>query len=359
MMKKIMVMAGGTGGHIFPGIAIGKACLVKNPDMEILWLGSFNHMEMNIIPEQTSFQLFLLNISGFRKKSFLKKCALPFYLLYSIIQALKILNKEKPDAVIGMGGFVCGPGALAAKLLNIPIYLHEQNSIPGMTNKILSKMAKKVFCGFPDAFKKKISPSDARLDNKYIFTGNPIRKDILDLPAKTQLHQPIRVLIVGGSRGAQIFNEIMPQSITFIPNNFELDVVHQTGEQSHANYSSNIPHISIQTTDFISDMAQLYNWADIIICRAGALTLAEITAVGIPAILIPYPYAVDDHQTKNAEYLVKNHAAYLLKQSELTPEKISDHLVSLFDEKKYLEMANASRALRCDKAVEIILEHLI
>jgi UDP-N-acetylglucosamine--N-acetylmuramyl-(pentapeptide) pyrophosphoryl-undecaprenol N-acetylglucosamine transferase len=249
---------------------------------------------------------------------------------------------------------VCAPGGIAAKLLNIPLYIHEQNSIIGLTNKLLSYFARKVFTGFPGVLKLSPSPDN----KKIIFTGNPVREDILNLPAKLQIHHPIRLLIIGGSRGAAILNELLPKTAQLIPTEVQVEICHQTGKNLTANYSYVKDNITVNASHFIDDMGKVYEWADIIICRSGALTLAEITAIGIPAILIPYPHAVDDHQTTNAKYLANNQAAILLNQTELTPEILLKNLMELFQPEHYTKMAQASRALRQEKTIQRILDHL-
>jgi len=346
-------MAGGTGGHIFPGIAIGRAVQQQFHDIEVLWLGSKGGMETQIIPHQTNFSLYLLNIKGFRKKTFLQKLIVPFLLLRSIWNAIKIFKQEKPDIVLGMGGFVCAPGGIAAKLLHIPLFIHEQNSVAGLTNKLLSLLSQKIFTGFPTVLKLSFS------HKKMIFTGNPVRKEILNIPAKTQLHNPIRLLIVGGSRGAAILNDLIPKALQLIPNEFNIEVFHQTGKDLTSDYSNAHSNISAKTQSFIDDMAKIYDWADIIICRSGALTLAEITAIGIPAILIPYPFAVDNHQTFNAKYLSNNNAAILSPQSELTAEILLEQLIPLFQTENYIKMAQASRALRRENTISMILDSML
>jgi len=344
MTKKILIMAGGTGGHVFPGIAIAKA--LEKQGVDIIWLGSEGGMETTLVPKaDLSFQT--LSITGFRGKSFLNQLKMPFILIQAVIQAYKILKKEKPDLVLGMGGFAAAPGGIAAKLLNIPLIIHEQNSISGWTNKFLSKIASHVFCAFPNTFP--ISP-------RIIITGNPVREDIQQLPLKHTLHHPPRLLISGGSRGAKILNDIVPEAIELLPENLRPEIYHQTGQTSSANYH-NIQNISVITQPFIDDMAKAYDWADLVICRAGALTLAELTAVGLPAILVPYPYAVDDHQTVNAKYLEAHHAAVLLPQSELTPEKLSQLLIKIFlSPEKYALMTKASKNLNTQNSTQKIVE---
>jgi UDP-N-acetylglucosamine--N-acetylmuramyl-(pentapeptide) pyrophosphoryl-undecaprenol N-acetylglucosamine transferase len=343
MLKKILIMAGGTGGHIFPGIALGKAFQQKG--VEVLWLGSHQGLETQLVPK-AGFELFTLDISGFRGKKFLHQLFSPVRLCQAVLHAYRLLKKIKPEAVLGMGGFAAGPGGIAAKLLNIPLFIHEQNSIAGFTNKTLAKFSKKVFCAFPETFK----PSQ-----KMMITGNPVRQEIQKISPKNTLHSPPRILVFGGSRGAAALNEIVPKALEIFAKNRPLNIVHQTGQNNSAHYL-----IPARVVPFIDDMAGAYDWADIIICRAGALTLAELTAVGIPAILIPYPHAVDDHQTVNARFLEKNHAAIVMPQAALTPENLSETLNTLLTTPdKYQAMAQASRALGNKDAVALVVDTLL
>jgi len=341
-IKKVLIMAGGTGGHIFPGIALAEAFSAKN--ITVNWLGNTNSMEAKLVPDH-HIAFYSISINALRGKGLLQKLKFPFNLLSAIFQSRKIIKDLKPDLIISMGGYVAGPGGLAAKLCGIPLIIHEQNRIAGMTNKFLAKFAAKIFTGFPDVLPKGI------------FTGNPIRAEIESIPAKisSSSSSKINLLIIGGSRGAKIFNTIIPDAIKLLPQDIIPNIFHQTGQHSSADYK-NIP---AETSEFINNIAEKYTWADVIICRAGALTLAEITSVGIPAILIPYPLAVDDHQTKNAEYLVSNHAVVLLPQAELNPKKLAGILKDLIlDADKRLTMGKNSRGLRKEHAAEKIVELL-
>jgi UDP-N-acetylglucosamine--N-acetylmuramyl-(pentapeptide) pyrophosphoryl-undecaprenol N-acetylglucosamine transferase len=307
--KRILIMAGGTGGHIFPALAIANE--LKQRGMIVHWLGSKNGMESRIVP-QNNIEISYLNISGLRGKNIFTLLLAPFKISIAIIQALKILYKFKPNAVIGMGGFVTGPGGLATWLMQIPLFIHEQNSIAGLTNKLLAPLATKVMTGFANTFPNSI------------YTGNPLRVSILNVTAKKfSKHKSLNILILGGSLGAQILNKTIPLALKYIKH--DVNIWHQTGNKQ-LNITKNNYSIlqNIKITAFIDDMAEAYNWADLIICRAGALTISEITQIGIASILIPYPYAVDDHQTKNATFLAKHKAAILLAQTELTPEKLAN-----------------------------------
>ena len=340
-----MIMAAGTGGHIYPGLTI--ACALHKKNIRALWLGADQKGLENRIVSQYDIPIFYLNIQGFRGKNFFKKIKIMINFFKAVYQAYHILKQQQPDRVLGMGGYVSLPGGIAARLLGIPLFIHEQNSIAGLSNKILSHLACKVFYAFPHTF-----PAH----KKMILTGNPIREEILQISAKSYLHQPARLLIIGGSLGAKIFNDIIPPAIELLPAHLRPDIYHQTGRQSSAIYNISI---KATVTEFINDIEKKYAWADIIICRAGALTLAEITAIGLPALLIPYPYAVDDHQTLNAKYLENNNASVLLNQSELNPEKLCETLKAFLDPEKYAEKATAARLLRRENTLDLIIQALL
>ena len=292
-MKKILIMAGGTGGHVFPGLAVAKE-LTKNNEFEVLWLGTRERMEARLVP-QHGFKIEFIKIKGLRRNGLLRKIVSPFLVARAVYEALGIIRKFKPDVVLGLGGYASGPGGIAAKILGIPLILHEQNASPGVTNRILSKFADVVLLGFPGALTGKRTE----------YVGNPVREDVLNLNKelpKNFDHENLNVLVIGGSLGAQALNENIPEAVA-IANRYgaKINITHQTGQGA-------------------------YKENDVIICRAGALTLAEVSAAGMPAIFVPLPTAVDDHQTKNARYLSDNGGAVCLPQSELTPEKLADIL---------------------------------
>lgn len=338
---KVLIMAGGTGGHVFPGIALAHAFKAKN--IEVNWLGNQNNMESKLVPAH-NIPFYSIAINPLRGKGLVQTLKFPLNLLTAIFQARKIIKQIKPDFIISMGGYVAGPGGLAAKLCNTPLIIHEQNSIAGMTNKFLAKFATKIFTGFPNT-----------LPNS-IFTGNPVRADIENIIKTPNTSSKLNLLIIGGSRGAKALNDVVPEAIKLLPDDIRPNIFHQTGENGAANYG----HIRAEVSPFINNIAEKYNWADLIICRSGALTLAEITSVGIPAILVPYPHAVDDHQTKNAMYLVEHDAALLLPQSDLTPKKLAELLNYLIsNDYKRSAMAKASRELRKEKVAEKIVDMLM
>ncbi|MEQ1557998.1 MAG: undecaprenyldiphospho-muramoylpentapeptide beta-N-acetylglucosaminyltransferase [Methyloglobulus sp.] len=306
MGKRIVIMAGGTGGHVFPALAVAQWLL--DAGWEVSWLGTHKGLESKVVPEN-SIDIDWLSVAGVRGKGMLSKLASIFKLIQACGQALIILRKRKPDVVLGMGGFVAGPGGLMAKVLNIPLIIHEQNRIPGTTNRLLAKIANRVLEAFPDSFKKVINAT---------CTGNPLRKQFQNLSdAKVKNHdQALRLLIIGGSQGAQVLNEVIPDALASLK---DLEVRHQTGVVMQEQVAKRYQDLGVEAeaTAFIQDMVSAYQWADMIICRAGAMTVSEVAAMGLPAILIPLPNAIDDHQMANARYLAEAGAGFILPQKDL------------------------------------------
>lgn len=348
-------MAGGTGGHVFPALAVANA--LQNQGVEVYWLGTMKGMEANIV-NKAGFNFNSIQIGGLRGKGALKWLFAPFSLLLATVSAIRIVRKIKPNVVLGMGGFVTGPGGLASRLLGRPLLVHEQNAIPGMTNVLLSKIANRILEAFPNTF---------RTTGKLFYTGNPVRKDInlLERPdVRYRAHtDPIRVLVVGGSLGAQALNEIVPQAIGLMEKEKRPSVWHQAGRnklaQTQQAYTSLAGELNI--VEFIDDMHQAYAWADLIICRAGAMTITEICNVGLASILVPYPYAVDDHQTANANHLKNADAAILIQQIELTPQRLATELSRLIEagREQLLAMANRALALAKPDATEQVVRHCL
>jgi len=348
MAKRVLIAAGGTGGHIFPALTIAR--LLQKNYTEVTWLGSKRGLETSIIP-QTDIPLYTISISNLRgKKNIFHMLAVPFKLLIALGQSIRIIHKIKPDVVLGMGGFASGPGGLAAWLLRKKLVIHEQNAIPGMTNKILAHVASSVFTGFPNS--------------KYIYAGNPIRLDIAALPPPQerllQHSGPIRLLIIGGSQGSLSFNQIIPSALAQLPAEKRPEIWHQAGKKylviAEQNYKN--AKITVRVDAFITDMAEAYQWADLVIARAGASTIAELTAIGIAAILVPYPYAVDDHQTANANFLVTANAARLLPHKDFSANNLAENLTALTDRLTLLNMAKNGRKLRKIDAAEIVCKAL-
>jgi len=337
MAQTILIMAGGTGGHVFPGLAVAD-CL-KNEGWRIVWLGTKTGMENKWVT-QHGYDLETIDFSGLRGKSVMTWLMLPLRLLRAFLQSLKILNRVQPDVVLGMGGYPAFPGGMMAALLNKPLVVHEQNAIPGLVNRVLVKLADKVLLGFPDAIK-----TDSL---KIVFSGNPVRKSITQLGTPEQRFAgrsgALKMLVVGGSRGAQVLNKVVPQAIKLMPKNQRPVVIHQAGESNldelHDHYAN--LGVTAELKAFIDDMAAQYAMCDLVLCRSGALTVSELAAVGVASILVPYPYAVDDHQTVNAHFLSQCHAAIVLPQVDLNPENLVNILQDMTRE-KLLAMAIAAR----------------
>ncbi|WP_020394263.1 undecaprenyldiphospho-muramoylpentapeptide beta-N-acetylglucosaminyltransferase [Thiolinea disciformis] len=346
--QPILITAGGTGGHVYPGLAVARALQAK--DIPIVWMGTRNGLEARVIPE-AGIPMAWLTVNGLRGKGWQAWLAAPWRLLVALGQSVKIMREHKPAAVLGMGGFVAGPGGLVASLMGIPLVIHEQNAVAGLTNRLLASFSKRVLEGFPKTF-----PASKKL----LATGNPVRNDIAALPAPELRHaaregQKVHLLIIGGSLGAAALNEVVPQALALIPEWMRPEVRHQAGtrnlETAQANYQS--AQVAGTVTAYIEDMAEAYSWADLIICRAGALTIAEVAAAGLASILVPYPHAVDDHQTANAAYLADHGAALLMPQSHLTAQTLSVALQELCtDRPRLLHMAQAARQLAKPQATE-------
>ena len=333
--KTLMVMAGGTGGHVYPAMAVADA--LKAQGWSIVWLVTEGGMENRLI-ESKGYQKALITMQGVRGKGLLGWVLLPVKLAKALSQSYRAIRQHQPNVVLGMGGFAAFPGGLMAKLLGKPLVIHEQNSVAGLTNKVMAKLANSVLAAFPNA-----------LSNAQVV-GNPVRESI------TKLAQPaarfnehtgaLRVLVVGGSLGAQALNELIPQAIAAMPKKARPEVIHQAGvkhiEDLKANY---VKHgVEADCRAFIENMDEMYAWADFVICRSGAMTVAELSVVGLGSLLVPFPFAVDDHQTTNATYLADSCAAYLEQQKTLTVEKLVKILGGL-SRKVCLEMAERARAL--------------
>jgi len=352
---RILFMAGGTGGHIFPALAVAE--LLKVQGWKLHWLGSENGMEEILIPKY-NIDLSLLSIAGVRGKSILTRLLSPFTIVKAVWQAMSVINRFQPDVVLGMGGFASGPGGLAAWLLRRPLCIHEQNAIAGVTNKILSKFALYSLQAFPGTFDK----ADA-------VTGNPVRKSICELENPEQRfkeHQgPFRLLILGGSRGAAIFNQLVPDAIALLPASLEIAIRHQTGKGNRGivieRYSERqlINDKGLSVEEFIDDMDAAYQWADIMLCRSGALTVSELAVAGLGAIFVPFPHAVDDHQTANADYLVEAKAAEIIQQSVLTAGKLAQLISRIANRKQCLQMAINARNQGKPKATVDVAEYCI
>lgn len=336
MNKTLMVMAGGTGGHVYPAMAV--ADYLKAKGWNIVWLCTEGGMENRLIASK-DYQKAMITMRGVRGKGVLGWVLLPVKLSIALVQSYKAIAKFQPNLVLGMGGFAAFPGGLMAWISRKPLVIHEQNSVAGLTNKTLAHFAKRVLTAFPAAF-----------GSKALLVGNPVRADITEIlspVARLEDHTgQLRLLVVGGSLGAQALNDVLPKALAEIAPESRPLVVHQAGEKHitalQANYQ--VAGVSADTKAFIQDMAAMYSWADIVICRAGALTIAEVSAAGVASVLVPFPFAVDDHQTSNAHYLSEAGAAILISQTEFTVAKVVTLLQNL-TRKQCLAMAIKARAL--------------
>ena len=349
--KTILLMAGGTGGHVFPALAIAES--LKKQGIYVCWLGTQKGLEARVVPN-ANIDIHYISITGLRGKGLFSLFLAPFKILRAIWQAINILKSVRPNAVVGMGGFVTGPGGIAARILRIPVLIHEQNAIAGLTNRWLARIATQVMTAFPNTFPEKYHP---------IYTGNPLRADILALGEKRVFtSETLHILIFGGSLGAQALNETVPSALLKIGKNIE--VWHQVGE-SHIEIMQNAYETATFPTKivaFIEDMATAYAWADLVICRSGALTISELAQAGIPSILVPYPHAVDDHQTQNAKFLSEQEGAILLPQTQLTSDKLADLIQQLMSNPQRLQkMADATKHCAKPDAVTqvmtLIMQH--
>lgn len=342
-------MAGGTGGHVFPALAV--ADYMKVSGWRVVWLGTKGGMEEILVP-QKGYDIEIMDFSGLRGKNLMVWFLLPLRLLLAFWQSAKVLFQIRPDVVLGMGGYPAFPGGIMASLLNKPLLIHEQNSVPGLANKILAKFADKILLGFPNAI---------RNEKKIIFSGNPVRKEIsqLDIPDKRYAGRSgkLKLLIIGGSLGAQALNTIVPKMLKLIPDHMRPLVTHQAGRKHLETLKKNYAEAGVEgeLLVFIENIAVQYANCDLVICRAGALTIAELTVVGIASILVPFPYAVDDHQTSNAKFLSDKDAAVLLPQNELTPQGLAQLLME-FTREKLLGMAMKARELARPDATRLVAE---
>ena len=334
-----MVVAGGTGGHVFPGLAVAE--YLRSRGIDVVWMGTQTGLESRAVPA-AGFEIEWIAIRSLRGRGFMGWLLLPIRLVAAMTQSLRIMRRRRPDVVLAMGGFVAGPGGLVACLLRKPLLIHEQNAVAGLTNRWLALFADQILAGFPNAFKHR---PRAR------HVGNPVRREIAGLPAPqldTIQEGRLCLLILGGSQGAQIFNEVVPKALRGLTKDDSPDVWHQCGERwlesTRAVYQG-IP-AKVDVTAFIDDMAGAYRWADLIICRAGAMTIAELTAAGCAAILVPLPHAADDHQTANARFLAEREAAILLPQQEFLASRVGD-LLTRFNSNRQLLMKMAVNARRC------------
>jgi len=350
--RTVLIMAGGTGGHIMPALAVAER--LRADGWRVVWLGTRAGMEARLVPER-GFEIEWLNFAGVRGKGLLRLALLPLQIVVAFWQALRAIFRVRPDVVAGFGGYPAFPGGMMAALLAKPLVIHEQNAVAGMTNRVLAHVANRVLLGLPLA--SPLTPHASR----ETWVGNPVRPEIAALPEPAQRYAehrgPLRLLVVGGSLGAAALNEAVPKALALLPEAKRPLVRHQAGakhiEQLQANYAA--ASVAADCLAFIDDMAAAYAWADVVICRAGALTVAEVAVAGVPAAFVPFPFAVDDHQTANARFLAGREAAWLLPQKELTPEGLAQWLQGLTHE-TLLATANKARALAKPDAAERVAD---
>jgi len=347
----VLIMAGGTGGHIFPGLAVAE--VLKTRNVPVRWLGAEGGMETRTVPA-AGIALDVVSITGLRGKGVMRWVKMPVMLLRAVRQARRLLDANRPGCALSFGGYAAAPGGIAAWTKGIPVLVHEQNRIPGMTNRLLSRFSRKILQGFPGTFPDKMAAIDS---------GNPVRQEVAALAEpQTRLagrEGPIRILVTGGSQGAQVLNRMVPAALQMLFTSVALEIRHQAGAKRVDEAVEAYTHAGVKAeiSPFIDDMAAAYEWADLVICRAGAATVAEIAAAGIASVLIPFAYAVDDHQTRNAEYLAEAGAAIILDQLSLNPEILAAALKPLLSDRDVLmDMAIAARGRALPNAAEKVVD---
>ena len=347
MSRTIMIMAGGTGGHIFPAVSVAE--YLRGRGWNIVWLGSKSGMETTLVAPK-GYTMAWISMSGVRGRGWTRMVLLPLQLLIAFWQSARAIFAHRPDVVLGMGGYVSFPGGMMASLLNRPLAIHEQNSIAGLANRVLAKLADRVLAGFPNAF---------GASTAVIWTGNPVRDEISGLSDPERRYRarsgPLRLTVIGGSLGAQALNQTVPQALALLPATERPVVTHQSGERHMAAVEGYYASAGVTATlvPFISDMAAQYAESDLIICRAGASTIAELAAAGIASVLVPFPHAVDDHQTHNARFLAERGGAVLVPQAELTPRKLAE-LLHGFTREALLAMAQKARGVARPDATQAV-----
>jgi UDP-N-acetylglucosamine--N-acetylmuramyl-(pentapeptide) pyrophosphoryl-undecaprenol N-acetylglucosamine transferase len=351
LTKTFLIMAGGTGGHVYPALATAHELMEKGD--RVVWLGSVGGFEEKVV-QDAGLEFHGISVTGLRGKGLLTLVLAPFKLVMAIAQARKVIGSVKPACVLGMGGFASGPGGIAAKLMGVPLAVHEQNAVAGLTNRVLAKVANTVFEAFPNSF-------DNTVDTKLV--GNPLRREICEIyyrPKELSLTgRSPRILVLGGSLGAARLNEVVAQALALMPASVRPEVKHQSGRgKLEATVEAyRLADVQAEVSEFIEDMAAMYRWADLVICRAGALTISELCAAGRGAILVPYPFAVDDHQTLNAKAMVNAGAAWLVPQSELTGESLAEILKPLINKpERIVRLANMAREIAKPDAAEAVAD---
>jgi UDP-N-acetylglucosamine--N-acetylmuramyl-(pentapeptide) pyrophosphoryl-undecaprenol N-acetylglucosamine transferase len=353
-MSSVLIMAGGTGGHVYPGLAVARA--LQEQGIEVVWLGTRKGLEARVIPE-AGIELEYISISGIKGRGLLQWILAPFRILIALIQAMRILRRRHPSMVLSMGGFVAGPGGLMAWLLRRPLVIHEQNAIPGFTNRVLAIFARRILTGFPGVFSH---------FPKAMHTGNPVRESIRSMPEpekRLDSHQgPLRILIVGGSQGARRLNQVVADVMHLWRDESAPEIWHQCGERLMKETSDRygkrlLEKGHIRLVPFIEDMKQAYEWADLVLCRSGAMTVSELACAGMASILVPFPYATDDHQTANANYLVERDAAVMIPEDQLSVERLHEVLHELDQNRDVIQqMSIHARSCAMPDAADTVSE---
>lgn len=349
-MQRVLITAGGTGGHVYPALAAAKS--FQEQGVEVRWLGTQQGIEARVVPAN-NIAIEFLDVAGVRGQGIKRLLMAPLKILRAVIRVIGVIRQYQPDAVLGMGGFVTGPTGIGAWLAGCPLFIHEQNAIAGFTNKQLSRFATQVFQAFPDTFE----PSE-----KIQTTGNPVRSEIAALPEPAQRYAersgPLRILILGGSQGAVALNEKVPQALAQLQGKLDFVVRHQAGPKNQASAQGFYQQVGVQAEviPFIEDMAEAYAWADLVICRSGALTVCELAAAGVASLLVPFPFAVDDHQTRNGEYLSQHDAAILVQQRDMTPDSLAQLIMNSLSDRDQLKlMAIKARGLAMQDATQKVV----
>ncbi|WP_248803283.1 undecaprenyldiphospho-muramoylpentapeptide beta-N-acetylglucosaminyltransferase [Pseudomonas sp. MWU13-2100] len=348
MADKVLIMAGGTGGHVFPALACAREFRARG--YEVHWLGTPRGIENDLVPG-AGLPLHLIQVTGLRGKGKLSLLKAPFVLLKAVWQARKVMRELKPVCVLGFGGYVTGPGGVAARMAGIPVIVHEQNAVAGTANRLLVPLATRVCEAFPNTF----GASDKRRT-----TGNPVRTELfLETPRQDLAGRRARLLILGGSLGAEPLNKLLPEALAQVPAEYRPEVFHQAGRNHDEITAERYKAVGVeaQVAPFIKDMAQAYGWADLVVCRAGALTVSELAAAGLPSLLVPLPHAIDDHQTRNAEYLAGEGAAFLLPQRTTGAADLAARLTEVLMQPERLNsMARTARRLAKPDATRTVVE---
>ncbi len=347
--RPVMIMAGGTGGHVYPALAVAKA--LEAEAQPVFWLGTERGLEARVVPAN-DIEIEWVSVRGLRRKGLLALLIAPFRLLWALTQSIMVIVRRRPSAVLGMGGFVSGPGGLAAWLMRRPLVIHEQNAAAGLTNRLLARLARVVLQAFPGSFTAKVNARTV---------GNPVRPEIAAIAPPAERYRdrqgPLRLLVLGGSQGALALNRLVPKALATLPVERRPIVRHQCGARTRTDAEAAYADsgLEVELVEFIEDMAAAYAWADVVICRAGALTVAEVCAAGLPAVFVPYPSAVDDHQTANASVATARGAAITVQERDIDAQRLADILDDfLAGREELLRRAEIARSLAEPQALSAI-----